>query len=284
MYLRNLPKACKKVDILKHFSRFGDVFSAKIVKNKKKQCKGYGKVTFNSKLGYEEALSREHVILGQLITVEPFLSDKDLIQREIENSKFKIKVTGFNKSTKLETLEQFFSKFGKITASVIQKEPPSNQVVCIIAYSDERVINSLSQMKKIPFQINHSNEEIDPKFNKLGLLDCSNEFIYLKVEPYKFAPNKNQQQKMLKMLKKNQISVTKRFPKDSMDSQIRSIKISQESGYQYPQMEVRRIRQNKSTPVARYEDIRNLNFQTKYHVPKQLANKHSSIKFLELDS
>jgi hypothetical protein len=53
------------------------------VKNKKNKCKGYGKVTFNSELGFSEVLKHQHVIHGQLIEVEPFLNDKELISREI---------------------------------------------------------------------------------------------------------------------------------------------------------------------------------------------------------
>lgn len=200
MYISKLPSTCQKVDLLEHFSTFGDVFSAKIVKNKKNTCKGYGKVTFNSEIGFKQVLKHQHVIHGQLIEVEPFLNDKDLIQREIKSSGYKIKVSNLDKSTKLHKLKKLFKKYGQVISIHIEKDSTTKLNICVVEFNDKKITEELILLRKLPVGKSQENslnfDQYDASSNQ------STE--YLIIEPYEFVPNQNQFQKIMKLKLKEQ--------------------------------------------------------------------------------
>lgn len=153
IFVSKLPATCTKEELINYFAKFGEIFSAKISKDKQKRSKGHGKVTFQHKEGLENALkARENLrVHGKKIKIEPFLSGNNLKEKEKLDSQTKVIVFDVRAWMNEGFLFKAFGSFGHI-ADVEIKDKGKRSKHAIITFSSPASASELTRIRTYFFE------------------------------------------------------------------------------------------------------------------------------------
>jgi len=123
IFVKHLAKSIDNKSLYDTFSMFGNILSCKVATNNKGESLGYGFVHYESEDSAQNAIARVDgkVIAGQKVEVSAFKSKKE--RGGLNKNKFtNIYVKNLPETASKEKVEELFSKFGKITSSMVAFE------------------------------------------------------------------------------------------------------------------------------------------------------------------
>jgi len=123
IFVKHLAKTIDNKSLYDTFSMFGNILSCKVATNNKGESLGYGFVHYESEDSAQNAIGRVDgkVIAGQKVEVSAFKSKKE--RGGLNKNKFtNIYVKNLPETATKEKVEELFSKFGKITSSMVAFE------------------------------------------------------------------------------------------------------------------------------------------------------------------
>lgn len=153
---------------MNYFSGFGQIFSAKVAKDRSKKCKGHGKVCYLNIESMNKCLAvSQHIILGKAVKVEEFLDGKKLVKHEFENTKNRVAVFGLPKETTEEKLREMFLEYGSILKVLLKSKSYSKYA--FVEFESKKVAKLLKKKGEILIQDEDSGQRkllIKPYINK----------------------------------------------------------------------------------------------------------------------
>lgn len=126
IFIKNLDKTIDNKILYDTFASFGNILSCKISYDENGNSKGFGFVHYESNESADEAIKAVNgkLLNGKKAFVGLFVPKKDR-SREFEPKWTNIYVKNVPKSLNETTFHEMFSKFGKVTSAVLQKDEAS---------------------------------------------------------------------------------------------------------------------------------------------------------------
>jgi polyadenylate-binding protein len=125
IFIKNLDKSVDNKALYDTFASFGGILSCKVSQDEVGNSRGFGFVHYETQESAEEAIKTVNgkLIAGKKVFVGFFVGKKERIAQENASPKWtNIFVKNVPKTIDDEKLTTMFSKFGKITSSVLMKE------------------------------------------------------------------------------------------------------------------------------------------------------------------
>jgi polyadenylate-binding protein len=120
IFVKKLPKNITHREFHEHFSKFGNIVSARLVEDEEGEIIGYGFVLYDSAEGAENAIKEQNGIeyKGKKLYCGHFIKNRPKKAPQFNN----IYVKNIPKLWSREDIEKFFSKYGEL-GSILIREP-----------------------------------------------------------------------------------------------------------------------------------------------------------------
>lgn len=119
LYLSSLPSGVRETELSNLFGKYGKVHTINLSMDPRNGfCRGFGSISFSSRISLSEILKNDHKIMGRSIMCEPFIErESDLELRKILNSRRRVFVSNIPSWMTNQNLRNFFSQYGTVVSA-----------------------------------------------------------------------------------------------------------------------------------------------------------------------